>query len=81
MADFICLSCKHVFDTPNQINEQHHYGEGTTTEIFYTCPCCGGDFEELKTCTECLRDFPTCEMYYNRCWQCYVNTCVTGKEV
>ena len=49
---YICLDCGEVFSQPRRYKETHGL-ESPPYEIFYVCPCCGGDYTETYQCDEC----------------------------
>ena len=60
---YVCLSCGHLFEEGEEKKTTEITGEN-----FYSCPICGGDFEEADSCEEC--GAYSSELCYGYCGEC-----------
>ncbi len=67
---FICHNCGETFTEFETIGEHHPCGNGTATEEWAVCPCCGDtDFDEAKQCQMCGEYFA--ELHEGMCDCCF----------
>lgn len=68
-----CLDCGEVFDEPASVRETHGFTDGFA-EIFYMCPYCNGDYEEVHQCKKCDEWHTDEELYDGWCEKCLRET-------
>ena len=68
-----CLDCGEVFEEPASVRETHGFTDGFA-EIFYMCPHCNGDYEEVHQCKECGEWHAEDELYDGWCEKCLRET-------
>lgn len=52
MDKYVCVDCGEVFSEPKRHIETHGFSAGPY-EVFYVCPCCGGDYVRARRCDAC----------------------------
>lgn len=68
-----CLDCEHVFEDDEKATVFETLpGDIQTSELFFVCPKCGGDFEETRRCQKCLGEFLEDELIGG----CYCEECL-----
>lgn len=70
-----CCNCGNLFEEGEQAvhTETHGFNDGYV-ENFYTCPVCGGDYEEVHQCKECGNWHTEDELYDGWCEKCLRET-------
>lgn len=56
MKMYRCESCGHLFEEGEEKKEFSYLGDYGSKKIYehsYSCPVCGGDYEEVVKCTKC----------------------------
>lgn len=69
-----CEDCGHVFDKPDLKRENiGEYQGAPAYQTVYSCPACGGDYEEAEECNDCEEYFLSDELEDGLCPLCYDN--------
>ena len=56
MKMYRCESCGHLFEEGEEKKEFSYLGDYGSKKIYehsFSCPVCGGDYEEVVKCTKC----------------------------
>jgi formylmethanofuran dehydrogenase subunit E len=52
MSKYVCIECGEIFSQAKRHIETHGFSVGPY-EVFYVCPCCGGDYVRARRCDVC----------------------------
>lgn len=77
-----CLECGHVTDSPKIEKERVCVGETSEVyQVWYYCPACGGDLEQVVQCQCCEKYFREEEVdEHDICEECQEDLLTISEE-